>query len=856
MKKYNIRKIMQTVFLPCFLLYACTACVLEKEIIDDSSSNLPSTGNETQVNFSIVVPSPSPYSSPTQTRSTKSVPDEGAVDMVHLLLFEEINGVRTYRYRIQADNINAISNTQKTFHVNLPTGIYDIVVLANAQEILNNSGAAFGDTKESVLDALVETNPGKDNIFIPMWGQQDNRHIDNRTDFTGNNAVKMIRMVAKIEVEVMPDAAGTNNENFKLTDIRLYNYSAQGALVPDRNTWPPDNKAVLPSEPAMPGGYATARYPENTPLIFNRTLFYAYETPAGGKGQAMPFNTCLVIGGSYRGRATSYYRVDFTDKNQPDIFLPLLRNHHYLVKVIDVTGDGYPTPEIAFDATRSDMETTVTGWNDSGMSDVVVDRQNSLEVSKNEFIFTNSAQTTQTDDNRLTIRTSVTGGWEIEKITDDSSMPGTAAWLTVSESAFSSPDTPKDIYLFTKENTTGSERTAYLYIRAGQLSFRVTVVQKELTCIRITDDNGQEITELAFPLTGGTKRFNVEWTPVANSVTVSVVTAGQGASGSVAFSGSGFPGNKEVINGGAATYNVTATAYTSSDLVIHRASKLDFTIISGSTVVTRTLFLRQFDFNLIPIVSSYFLMDGSEKKFGVRANTTWEIIDVIDQNDIITNRSELIGKTGGLNITSAGEDVSFRIVNRQSSPSAAMPAATIVFRNALGTTYNAKITGLSTYVVNNLLVWPVDIPITSTTTWYNLADVPEGTNSILIPPAGLRNTTVDPRSCAALDPSNKDLWRLPTVEEIHSIFSYFRSNGGYDKYGMANVDYIGSKSSLISITNGYWTAESSSSTMAYYAAYSTSEGVGGRGAILKSNAGPTFVSEKTWNIYTRCVRNK
>ncbi|MDR2810083.1 MAG: FimB/Mfa2 family fimbrial subunit [Tannerellaceae bacterium] len=832
----------------CLFILAFAACT-EEIVLYTGENDEITNGNETRVSFSIRVPSQ------IQSTATKSLSDEGAVGKIHILLFKTTDNTRTYSQCISVDNITASSNTQKTFQVTLPIGLYDLVVLANAQEIINRSGISFGDTKDDVLKALVDRNTDTWDVdYIPMWGQIDNRTINPQSDFTGNNAIPMIRMLAKIEVEVTPEAAGENNSNFTLTDIRLYNYSSQGSLVPDLRTWPADNVSVQPSKPAVANGYASMYYPANPPLVFNSRVGYIYEAPAGGNGKAMAGNTCLVVGGSYRGRPVTYYRADFVSKTDPDKFLPLLRNHHYLMKIIKVNADGYPTPELAFETTLANMEVDVLPWNSSSMENVSFDGQNTLEVSESTFTFPNGAQTTAAANNRLTICTSVANGWEIEKITDANDLAVT--WLTASEGLFSSPNIPKDIYLLAEENTTSAERTAYVYIRAGRLSFRVTVVQKELFNIRITDGNGNEINELVFPLAGGTENFSIHWTPATSSATVSVSAIGQSATGITGFKGSGYPANTTVVNGGSATYSVRADAYTDGDGVIHRASKVDFTINDGNSIVTRTLFLRQFDFNLIPVVSSYFLMDGGKKKFGIRANTTWEIIDVIDQQGIIANRSELIGKTGGLDITPAGEDVSFGIVNRQSSPSAEMPVATIVFRNAPGTIYNAKITGFSTYEVNNLLVWPVDMPIASTTTWYNLADVPDGTSSTGVPPMGPRNSTVHSNSCAALDPSNKDLWRLPTVTEIHSIFSYFRSNGGYGKYAMANVDYSGGTSNLASITNGYWTAESNTLTLIYYAAYSTTEGKGGRGAIPKNNAGPTFVAEKTWNIYARCVRSK
>ena len=819
---------------------------MDEELVGagNTGDTLPA-GSEARVNFSIVVPSP------VQTRAPQGATDEGAVNRVYLLLFENKNGLRTYRYKISAENLSSVSNTQKTFSANLPVGVYDIAVLANAAEIINGSGIAFGDTKEQVLGALVETNTGKwSNISIPMWGRMDNQTIGEESDFTGKNAIPMIRMMAKIEIDIAPDAAGANNGNFKLTDIRLYNYSARGALVPDPDAWPDDNKALRPTEPA--GGYAAMRYPDKEPLVFDAWSFYAYETPAGGKGAAMASNTCLIVGGSYRGGDVTYYRVDFVDESAPDAFLPLLRNHHYLITIIDVVGDGYPTPEIAFETTRSNMQTSVAGWNNSGMEEVAVDDPNSLEVSQSAFTFTNNAQTAQTANNKLTICTSAAGGWEIEKITDTAGQA--ASWLTTSEMSYNSPNTPKDIYLFATENKTGAERTAYISIRAGKLSFRVTVIQKEVFDIRVTDANGNDISELTFPFAGGTKTFIVSWTPASASLSVASATVGKDGSGTkVGFSGSGWPSSNTSLTGGSKTYTVKANAYTGSDLVMHRATEIDFTIISGGAAVTRSVFLRQADFSLSFVKPSSYLLDGGEKTLGIRSNLRWTVVDVIDNGNIIADKSKLIGKTGGMNTSAEGEKLAFRVANRLGDPNVSSTSATIVIRDSHENIHNAEIKARSVYEVGNLLVWPVDMPAGST--WYQFADVPDGTYSNDVPPSGPRNASVDPLSCAALDASDKNLWRLPTRNELETIFADFRNNGGYDNHGMVNVDCTGT--GIQYITHGYWTAEgyfSDSKSMAYFGAYSTDKNKLASGAAPKTSD-DTYEASKTYYLHARCVRS-
>ncbi|MDR1602313.1 MAG: FimB/Mfa2 family fimbrial subunit [Tannerella sp.] len=843
--KYTYKKIRAAL---CLGLFALTfaACVSEESIYTDNE-NAAKTG-ETTVAFAIQVPSQ------TQAHSTKGVTDEGAVGRIHILLFEA-TGSRTLRQIVQVDDIAPGTGSQKTFQATLPVGTYDIVVLANAQEILNSNGVIFGAPKATVLGALVEKNTGKwDNSSIAMWGRRDGQTVSQGVSFTGGNAIRMIRMLAKIEVEVTPEAAGVNNSNFTLTDIRLYNYSSQGALVPDPGTWPSDDVAVQPTCPVVTGGYGAMTYPANSPLVFTSRVFYTYEAPAGGSGSAMKTSTCTVIGGSYRGRPTTYYRADFVDKDDPDEYLPLLRNHHYLVKIVKVNGDGFLTPEQAFEATHVNMEIEVLPWNSSS-SDVVFDGQHSLEVSKSEYTFSNDAQTVMADANRLTIRTSVSDGWKVDEITNENGTP--ASWLTVSEQSFATPGVSKDIYVYANENTTGAKRTGYIYIRAGKLSFRVTVTQKEIFEMYITDVMGNEIDELVFPLTGNTsdlmKDFSVDWTPSTRAVSVSVAI-----SGDEAFTGVGMPQNSTVITNGSKFYQVIANSYTGSDPVIYRSSKVDFTLTDGETIVTRTLFLRQYDYALMPVVDPYYFLDGETKKVGIRANTTWEVIGINDPDDIIANRSEVIGKTGGLNTSPEGEALYFDIADLTPGVSSLMSTATLVLRNALGNTYNVEIKSLAVYPVDDLLVWPVDETFESTDSWFTFTDVPFGIMSTDVPPAGTRNTTVDPRSCAAHDPSDKNLWRLPTETEIGAIIGHFRTNGGYAKYGMGNVDYSSGSGSY----NGYLTASNLGPGLALIVAWNVSiDTTPGPMAIpaAKDNLGenvPTLLGGMVFHLHVRCVRNK
>ncbi|GHV52705.1 hypothetical protein FACS1894181_16000 [Bacteroidia bacterium] len=745
--------------LTSFLLFlaACTS----EEIITGGSPNgsIDSNiqgGGDTAVNFSLKVPAQ------LQTRAALSESDENAVHSISLLLFEKVNGDAIYRFRTHVTNINSVSPTQKTFSASLPKGSFDLVVLANAEQILAASSFTYGHSKEDVLNSLVEQNTGKwQRTTIPMWGKRDNLVINAQTNLTGNNAIDMVRMVAKIELEVTPQAAGSGNSNFSLLDIRLYNYSSQGALVPGLASWPSDNIAVAPTQPSVPGGYGVLSYPANSPLLFDSSdgvtpngcerIIYAYEAPAGNGGSAQATNTCLVVGGSYKGGPVSYYRIDFVKQaNGPTAYLPLLRNYRYSLKVLEVNGEGAPTPGGAFEAGPANIVANVLNWDESSMNDVIFDSQHMLGISSSRFYFSDKEYKADADDNKLTIQTTVPSGWTVEKITDASGMAGTAPWLTVSEASFASPGIPRDVFIYATANFTNAERIGYIYIRSGKLVCPISVVQ-------------------AFYL--------------------------------------GNPGSS----------SVKAT------------------------------------------VPSMFVMDGNRKSITVQANVSWQITSVEDPKGIITDATQLIGLNGGSNLSVVSDEIKFNMVNDITQQKIKSATASIRIEDAFGREYILDINGATLYEIGNLLMWYEDQPIDRT--WYVYADVPDNYNNTAVPPLGDRYPK-GPRqySCAGLDPGNKNLWRLPTRDEMYTILAYVRNNGGYSKYDMINVDFTGADSGQ-NTKDTYWTATSSTAAVAYAAGYNTQATTGNSGphgyaaGQSKSSTGP----DKAGGGYksrARCVRTK
>jgi hypothetical protein len=550
---------------------------MEEPIIADNGN----MSRDAKVSFSLMLPFRM------QTRAlTES--DENAILSVRLLMFKEINGVKTYCLGVNGNNIQSGSISQKMFEATLPTGRYDIVVLANAQDIIDNSSISLGDTKENILGALAVTNVDKWNKnSIPMWGRIDGLTIDAATGLSSNHAVEMIRMLAKIDVEI----ASPVTADFALADVRLYGYSSQGALVPDMSCWSTGNFALAPTQPSAAGGYA----PVSMPLVFDdgdgvtadgcRQMIYICEAPAGD-GTNLAANTCLVIGGRYKGGAVTYYRIDFIGtESGRKIFLPLLRNNYYQVKVVSVSSNGYATPEGALAAPPVNMETVLLSWTGNGLNHVVFDGHYMLGVSTGRLELPADPQTIRMAGNKLTVMSTVPGGWTVEKITDQSDMPGTAGWLTLYSAT---PTATGELFVCVTENTSSVERTGYIHIRSGKLQYRVEVVQSAIHGFGleiIDEQTWQEISVLDFGNTAGQeKSFKVIWKPATAKVTVTVSNPGS------VFLGTGVPSNNTLLASPDGWYNCTVKTFAAPQGTLTR---LDFTLSEGMNMAVKTLFIRQ-----------------------------------------------------------------------------------------------------------------------------------------------------------------------------------------------------------------------------------------------------------------------
>lgn len=317
-----------------------------------------------------------------------TVVDENHVETIDILIFNQ-DGSWVYNARCSGLDIKTDDSDshKKTFTIKMRHGTYDMVMLANARELVSGANLA-GKTKSEILTALTEEMPagGKwiSNVSasgykdIPMWGDIGNVTINGTTQNLDAQNIRLTRMVARVDVQV---AAGVN---FTLTSVDVYNYNIRGSVVPATANWNSPSNQV--DAPTVPSNSTLVKGPleynnENSQTVINTTdntcameiyLFEA-ENHTDGAGahtaSKVPLNrTCIVVGGRYGNDSEpSYYRADFsTGTGDNEVFLDVLRNHCYTFSITKVSRSGYDTSERAFQGTRYiDFTVEVANWGDN-----------------------------------------------------------------------------------------------------------------------------------------------------------------------------------------------------------------------------------------------------------------------------------------------------------------------------------------------------------------------------------------------------------------------------------------------------------------------------------------------------------
>lgn len=359
-------------------------------------------------------------------------------------LFERY--VPATEFNTAADDVNNQGHYVKYFKIELPQNdntkdrVYKVMVVAN--HVPEVEGETTEDKWRNLLDGLsLEKareritfeqadgsvwNTGNVPTPLPLWGETS-------SPFTAQMlrvaTIPMLRAVARIDVGVNLGGAQTDihgnptgaydlsspDYNGKMTDrdgqaftlesVTLYNAARSGYIAPDPGNLSQDGRtAMVPTcDNVLFHGdqrprYTTAENGGATNML--RRQIYLPETPNKVNEDDQAFY--IVVGGRYGDGNTTYYRIDFYDRaanpegtgtEHEDYVKPsatnrydILRNHAYVINILRVRGEGYPTAEMAANAEPINMEVDIRSW-DTGdnMGNVTTDGQYYLSLSSTQL---------------------------------------------------------------------------------------------------------------------------------------------------------------------------------------------------------------------------------------------------------------------------------------------------------------------------------------------------------------------------------------------------------------------------------------------------------------------------------------
>lgn len=289
------------------------------------------------------------------TRATPTLTNESAIDDVYAFVFES-GGVLDHWIKASiTTSANTTIGTVTLEAVATPTSQHKLVFLANVEnEILPAAGGSITtgmtySTFESVLTTnitSIQTTEPATSFRFPMWGESGDVTISTTLDFTGNNAIQMLRSLAKIDVGVNLQSNGTATglADFKLTQVAVCGVNSSALVIPAQTNIAGDGYVINPTvsgtttlnvERTVADGQHGSLSSIYVPETYNNATTAETDRPY------------VIIKGIYLGNdptntTETYYRLDFVtgqDRGPVD----LMRNYSYTFNITEVHREGYMT---------------------------------------------------------------------------------------------------------------------------------------------------------------------------------------------------------------------------------------------------------------------------------------------------------------------------------------------------------------------------------------------------------------------------------------------------------------------------------------------------------------------------------
>jgi hypothetical protein len=315
--------------------------------------------------------------------ATRASAAESSVERLWIVLCNA-DGVyeRTVRARVGGvtiDNTSGVASLTASAAIEFRAAAYDLLFVANLPDTSVLNTLMAGDDRDDIQSKLLMTRSAGENWSvadgtdkIPMYGELHEVEL-----YKGVTpaTVTLRRALARVDVRV-------SAANFRLRQIRVYNYNTRGELVPDSVS------AVTPSLPGNTGRQTTALLYDPTAEVpaeeyYNQTQYadriYLFENAHVAKYGEIGWkdNPCLVVTGWYdadvdgrfddEGEAT-HYRLDFTTAAGRGAWLDVVRNHSYNFEITSIAGKGYNTPDAARNAPPTNIAADILVWDEADIA--------------------------------------------------------------------------------------------------------------------------------------------------------------------------------------------------------------------------------------------------------------------------------------------------------------------------------------------------------------------------------------------------------------------------------------------------------------------------------------------------------
>lgn len=393
--------------------------------------------------------------------------DENKIASIDLLAFKVVNGRELFSYYTKGIMLaaNGMSG-QAAFYADLVKSAddYRFVILCNAREEVQEAAPSFieGKPKDDLLRSLVKLSSEKWTAAtstnftpFPMWGEGEVvKGVDVQTS---TMTFSVLRSLAAIDVAVAQDASN----DFRMTSVSIFNANNSGQIVPFPANYNAQQKSVTAvSLPEFVQFLPVQDYELNQPSTELKNEIYLFESKAATSTFATDA-TGLVIGGKYKGSdQITYYRVDMVDDSGKPI--ALLRNHHYTVNIIKVSGAGLADKKLAWNAKPVNITANITSWSEANLPNVNIPEVYELKVGQEIFRDDGGRKRINLD-----LNATYSGGWTVTSSTN---------WITPAAGSGPAGQAQK-ISFNVASNSSGALRTGTLTFKSGILSKTIKVTQ-------------------------------------------------------------------------------------------------------------------------------------------------------------------------------------------------------------------------------------------------------------------------------------------------------------------------------------------------------------------------------------------